>query len=274
MSARDTQPTEPFPEALMIADEPQPRRRRVWPWIVAFVIVAGLAVAAWFAADAIARQMITGVVREGVRSQLSLPADQPIDVELAGAVIPQLIGGSFDAVTISSDDVEFGGVTGDVTVTAHDVAVSTDPTMSGATATVELDETQLRALLSSVDGFPVDTVGLAAPDVTMSLDLQLFGVGIPVGVALTPSAAEGDIVLTPDTLEVGGSTVSADALRDQFGALADAVLRDWNVCIAEHLPAGVSLTDVEVVGDQLVADFDVDGRIVTDPALRENGTCA
>ena len=274
MSARDTQPTEPFPEALMIADEPQPRRRRVWPWIVAFVIVAGLAVAAWFAADAIARQMITGVVREGVRSQLSLPADQPIDVELAGAVIPQLIGGSFDAVTISSDDVEFGGVTGDVTVTAHDVAVSTDPTMSGATATVELDETQLRALLSSVDGFPVDTVGLAAPDVTMSLDLQLFGVGIPVGVGLTPSASEGDIVLTPDTLEVGGSTVSADALRDQFGALADAVLRDWSVCIAEHLPSGVTLTDVEVVGDQLVADFDVDGRIVSDPALRENGTCA
>ena len=74
MSARDTQPTEPLPEALMIPGDPEPRRRRVWPWIVAFAIVVGLAVAAWFAADAIARQLITGAVREGVRSQLSLPA--------------------------------------------------------------------------------------------------------------------------------------------------------------------------------------------------------
>jgi hypothetical protein len=274
MSARDTQPTEPFPEALMIPGEPEPRRRRVWPWIVAFVIVAGLAVAAWFAADLIARQVITGVVREGVRTQLSLPADQQIDVELTGAVVPQLISGSFDEVTISSDDVEFGGVTGDVTVSAHDVAVSTEFSMSGATATVALDEAQLRTLMSSVDGFPADTVALAAPNVTMSVDLQLFGVGIPVGVGLTPSAAEGDIVLTPDTLEVGGSTLSADALRQQFGALADAVLRDWNVCIADQLPAGVTLTDVDVVGGELVADFDVDGAIATDPALRANGTCA
>lgn len=276
MSARDTQPTEPFPEALMIAGEPEhePRRRRVWPWIVAFVIVAGLAVAAWFAADLIARQVITGVVREGVRTQLSLPADQQIDVELAGAVVPQLISGSFDEVTISSDDVEFGGVTGDVTVAARDVAVSTDFSMSGATATVALDEAQLRTLLSSVDGFPADTVALAEPNVTMSVELQFFGAGIPVGVGLTPSAAEGDIVLTPDALQVGGSTVSADALRQQFGALADAVLRDWNVCIADQLPAGLTLTDVDVTGGELVADFDVDARIATDPALRANGTCA
>ena len=274
MSARDTQPTEPLPEALMIPGDPEPRRRRVWPWIVAFAIVAVLAVAAWFAADAIARQLITGAVREGVRSQLSLPADQQIDVELSGAVIPQLIGGSFDEVTIASDDVEFGGVTGDVTVDAHDVAASTDFAMSGATAKVALDDAQLQTLLSSVDGFPADTVGIAAPNITMALDLQLFGVAIPVGVALTPSAADGDIVLTPDTLDVGGSTVSADGLRDQFGPIADAVLRDWNVCVAEYLPAGVTLTDVEVVDGELIADFDVDGRIVADPALRANGTCA
>ena len=28
-----------------------------------------------------------------------------------------------------------------------------------------------------------------------------------------------------------------------------------------------------VEGDQLVADFDIDGAIVSDPALQENGTC-
>ncbi|MFB7893299.1 DUF2993 domain-containing protein [Microbacterium sp. NPDC056044] len=272
MARGDTQVTEPLPEG-MVPQAPE-RTRRVWPWIVAFAIVAVLAVAAWFAAEAIARQVVTGVVRDQVRTQLSLPADQPIDVEIPGAVIPQLISGSIDALTIASDDVAFGGVTGDVTVTAHDVAVRGSGEMSGATATVSLDEAQLRTLLSSVEGFPADTVGLAAPDVTMSMELQLFGAGIPVGVALTPTVADGDIVLTPAVLRLGESEVSADALRSQFGRIADTVLRDWDVCIAQYIPAGVTLTAVEVTGEVLVADFDVDGAIATDPSLQQNGTCA
>ena len=51
------------------------------------------------------------------------------------------------------------------------------------------------------------------------------------------------------------------------------MLRDWTVCVAQYIPAGVTLTDVAVDGQTLVADFDVDGAIVSDPALRENGTC-
>jgi len=273
MARGDTQATEPLPEG-MVPAQPAPSRRRVWPWIVAFAIVAVLAVAAWFAAEAIARQIVTGVVREQVRTQLSLPADQQIDVEITGAVIPQLISGTIDDITIASDDVTFDGITGDVAVTAHDVAVRGRGEMSGATATVTLDAAQLRTLLASVEGFPADTVGLAAPNITMSMDLQLFGVEIPVGVALTPSAAAGDIVLTPVSLQLGGAEVTAEALRKQFGGLADTVLRDWNVCIAQYLPAGVTLTAVQVTGDVLVADFDVDGGIATDPSLRQKGTCA
>ena len=52
------------------------------------------------------------------------------------------------------------------------------------------------------------------------------------------------------------------------------MLRDWTVCIAEYIPAGLTLTSIAVDGDQLVADFDVDGQIVGDPALQANGTCA
>jgi len=268
MTGGDTKVTEP------ISGGRAERSHRVWPWIVAFAIVAALAVAAWFAAEAIARQIVTGVVRDQVRTQLALPADQPIEVDIAGVVIPQLIGGSIDEITIASDDVTFGGFTGDVAVTAHDVAVRGTGEMSGATARVTLDQAQLRTLLSGVEGFPADTVGLAAPDVTMSIDLELFGAAIPVGVSLTPSAAEGDIVLSPASLHLGEGAITADELRSRFGRLADSVLRDWDVCIAQHLPSGVTLTGVEVTGDVLVADFDVDGAIATDPALRANGTCA
>ncbi|MDY0909111.1 DUF2993 domain-containing protein [Microbacterium sp. CFBP9034] len=271
MNAGDDQPTLVQPD-WAYAEAPR-RRRRVWPWLVALGIVVVLAVVAWFAAEAIARDLVTKTVRDQVTERLSLPADHPIDVEVSGTVIPQLIGGSLDEVTVSSDDVPVGSFEGDVTVTAVDVPITEGVDMGGATATVTLDEEQLRALLSTVDGLPADTVGLAEPDLTMSTELQLFGVEFPVGVALTPSVAEGDIVLTPSTFELAGAEIAAAQLTQRFGALADVVVRDWTVCLAEYIPAGVTLTDVHVDGDVLVADADVDGAIVTDPALQANGTC-
>ena len=94
-----------------------------------------------------------------------------------------------------------------------------------------------------------------------------------VGVTLDPSVADGDIVLTPTSFELAGAQIDAAQLSGQFGQLADVVVRDWTFCLAEYIPAGVTLTDVQVDGDVLVADADVDGAIVTDPALQANGTC-
>lgn len=276
MARGDTQVTEPLPDDLPTAPAP---RRRVWPWILGFAIVAALAVAAWFAAEAIARQVVTGFVQDQVRTQLSLPSDQQIDVAIEGAVLPQLISGTLTELTISSDDVTIGGdasdarVTGDMSVVARGVPVRGGD-ISSADATLVLDEHQLRDLMSNVEGFPADSLALAAPNVTMSVDLALFGASIPVGAALTPSAAEGDLVLTPASLQLGGVEVTAGDVQDRFGRLADGVLRDWDVCIAQYLPAGVTLSGVEVDGAVLVADFSVDGAIATDPALQQNGTCA
>lgn len=272
MSGSDTQPTQPLPDWAHAQSVP-PRRRRAWPWIVTLVIVLGLAIAACFAAEWIARDLVTKAIREQVVSQLALPADQQVDVTVAGVVVPQLIAGRLDQITVSSDQVPIGGIVGDVTAEARDVAIRGETTAGAASATVALDASQLRALLDSVENFPAADIGLAAPDVTMSTEFDLFGIGIPIGVGLTPSAAAGDIVLSPSTLQLGGSEVSAEDLREQFGGLADTVLRDWTICIAQYLPAGLTLTQVEVVGDRLVADVDIDPAIVDDPALRSVGTC-
>ena len=42
-TAGATQPTEPIPKGWVSADAPAPRRRRAWPWIIAFAIVVALA---------------------------------------------------------------------------------------------------------------------------------------------------------------------------------------------------------------------------------------
>ncbi|HEX5729806.1 DUF2993 domain-containing protein [Microbacterium sp.] len=272
MTTGDTQPTTPLPP-WTYSETPPKRRRRVWPWILALVIVLGLAVAAWFAGELIARDIVTKTIREQVITQLSLPADQDIDVVVEGTVLPQLIVGTLEDVTVSSDDVKLGALVGDVTVHAQDIAIRGEGTAGAASATVVLDPQQLRTLLSTIEDFPADSVDLAEPNVTMATELRLFGVELPVGVALTPTAVDGDIVLTPAALQVAGNEVTADALRDQFGGFADAVLRDWTICIAEYVPAGVELSDIKVTGDQVVADLAIDGAIVSDTSLQELGVC-
>ncbi|MFE1665910.1 DUF2993 domain-containing protein [Microbacterium sp. P02] len=250
------------------------RRRRFLPWLVAAVIVAALAVAAWFVGESIARDLVTKTIRDQVVTRLALPADQQVDVDVRGAVLPQLIGGELHDVSVASDDVALGSLTGDIALTATDVPVRGDAPAGGGTATVTLDTGQLQTLMATVDGFPADSLGLAAPDVTVSTELRVFGIAIPVGVSLTPSAADGDIVLSPASLQLGGAEISAGDLRDRFGSLADVVVRDWNVCIAQYIPAGVALQQVDVVGDTVVARLDIDGAIITEPSLQANGTCA
>ena len=273
MTVGDTQPTQPLPE--WAGARPARRRRRsAWPWIISIVIVVGLAILAWFAAEWVARGLVERSIRDQIITNLALPADQPIDITVAGPVLPQLIVGELDDVTISSEDITVGSLSGDVTITAQGIATRGDAGADAATASVRLDADQLETMLQGVEDFPVETVELDEPDLVMSTELRLLGIGIPVTVALTPSASEGDIVLTPSTLELAGGEITAAGLRAQFGGIADAVLRDWTVCVAQYIPAGLTLTSLSVDGDQLVADFDVDGLILGDPELQANGTCA
>lgn len=268
----DQHPTLPLPES---AAAPAPaRRHRRWPWLVAALSVVALAVGAWFAGEYIARGIVERTIREQVITQLDLPVDQQIDIELPGQVLPQLISGTLDELTVASDAVSFGALSGDVVVHATGIPIRGDQPITAANATVTLDETEVRALLSTVEGFPADSVALDEPDIVMSMTLQLFALKVPVGVSLTPTATAGELVLTPSTLRVSDAEVPAQALIDQFGALARTVVRDWNVCIAQYLPAGVTLTGVRVEGATVVADLDIDGAIITDPALQANGVCA
>ena len=272
MPTADAQPTLPLPDR-GVEQHPPKRRRRVWPWIVAIVIVAGLAVGAWFAGEAIARQIVTTTIREQVITQLSLPADQQVDVDVSGAVLPQLIRGELDDVTLASDDVAVGPVSADVSVRATGIPISGDAAADSAAAVVRLDQEQLRALLATVDELPVETIEISEPSVSAEVAFEIFGARVPVALELTPAAVDGELVLTPASLQLAGATITADELRDRFGGVADLVVKDYTVCIAQYLPAGVTLSGLSVDGAEIVADLDVDGAIISDPALRVGGTC-
>lgn len=255
-------------------DAPPPRRkRRLWPWIVSLVVVIVLFGGAAFAGEWLARDLVERGVRSALASELGVPTDQA-EVQIEGLVIPQLISGRFDEVRVEAQDVSLQGFTGDVSVTARGVPLTADGPLDSAEASVTLDQEQLRTLLASVEGFPEESLGLAGSDVTITVELNVFGVAVPIGVGLTPSAAAGALVLTPASFSVAGASADAQGLRTQFGGIADAVLQPWQVCIASSLPAGLTLTDVSVVDQRVVADFDIASGILVDSTLQDPGVCA
>ncbi|WZH37077.1 MAG: DUF2993 domain-containing protein [Microbacterium enclense] len=249
-----------------------PRKSRRWIAILAVVIV--VAVGAVVAAEFIARSVVTSTVRSLVVKNVGLPDDQELDVQVPGVVLPQLITGRLDEVTITSDDVTLGPITGDVFVDMRGVPVSGGAAAEGGTASVRLDEAQVRTLLAQIPDFPSGTVTMAAPDLTFTNDLSVFGIAIPVGVSVVPGAAGGDLTLTPSAFELGGNNIDADTLRAQFGGVADALLRTQSLCIADRLPAALTLTTATVQDQTFVAVFDVAGGVLNDPALQGDGSCS
>jgi hypothetical protein len=249
-----------------------PRRRRKAGWTIGAVVVALVALVV--GAEVAARAITPTIIRDQLVSNLGLAQDQQIDVGLPGPVLlPYLVVGSLPELTLSAQDVEVEGISGDVDVDLLDVPVWGGTDWSGGHARVVLDEAQMRALLGQADGFPVDSFSLDDPEVALDTELELFGQSIPLGVRLGVGADDGDILLSPTTFLLAGTEISADALRQQAGPLLGSFAERWPVCIAEYLPAALTLTDVAVDGVTVVADFEIDSAILRDASAQQPGTC-
>lgn len=246
----------------------EPKRRR-WPWVllVLVILLAVLVVAAEF----ITRSVLPGVVRGIVIEQLDLPADQQLDVEADGILLPQLIAGRLDELRLSSDRVTLEGVTGAADVTATGVPLRGGD-LTSASGTVRIDQAQLSALLANSE-LPIESLALAAPNAIASGSIDLFGTSIDVSLTLTPGAEDGAITLTPVSATLGGVVLDAQQLNDRFGSLAAQFTRTQQLCIADRLPAGLTITGLRIDGTAAVIDVDVDGAIATDQRLLDPGVC-
>ncbi|MBO9625470.1 MAG: DUF2993 domain-containing protein [Microbacterium sp.] len=275
----DDNPTLPYPAAdsehptLALPRETDavagsPRRRR-WPWVVLIVVVV-LALLA-VAGELLARSVLPGVVRSIVVEKLDLPADQQLDVDADGVLLPQLIGGTLDSLHLSSDSVTLQGVTGAVDVTATGVPLRGGD-LGGVTGAVSIDQSQFADLLAGAD-LPIDSVTLEAPNATVAGTVPVLGVAVPLTLTVTPFIVDGDLDLTPESLTVGGVSLDADQVRATLGSLGERLTQPQRICLADRLPAGVTLTSVKISGTRAVVDVAVDGAILSDAALQEKGVC-
>lgn len=244
-------------------------RRRRWPWVILIVAVS-LAVLL-VAAELIARAALPGIVRSIVIEQLDLPSDQQLDVQALGVLVPQLASGTLDELRLSSKDVTLGGITGAVRITATGVPVH-GGALRSAHGTVSVDQAQFATLLKD-SPLPDAEISLAAPNVTLQGEIALLGRGIPVGLTVTPGADGGDLLLTPVSATLGSNELDLQALARLLGGVGEKLAGQQRICIADQLPAGITLTGLRIQGTRAVADIRADGRIAIDPALRENGSC-
>jgi len=246
-----------------------PRKRRRWPWVLLIVVVV-LAVLA-VAAELIARAVLPGIVRSIVIEQLDLPADQQLDVEAEGILLPQLISGSLDTLHLSTDSLTLEGITGAADVTATGVPLRGGE-LGGAAGTIRIDQEQFTSLLSGTD-LPVESVEFEAPNATVAGSFSVFGASVPLSLTFLPGALDGDLELTPVAASIGGLDIDLDDAASALGSLGEGLTRTQQICIADRLPAGLTLTGVEIVDGAAVIDLDVDGAIVSDAALQDKGVC-
>lgn len=246
-----------------------PRRRRRWPWVllIVVVVIAVLAVVA----ELVVRAILPGMVRSIVIEQLDLPADQEMQVDADGILIPQLLAGRLDELHLSTDSVTLEGITGAADVTATGVPLRGGD-LGGASGTIRIDESQFTTLLAGTD-LPVETVTLDAPNATVAGSVDVLGIAIPVSLTVAPGIAEGDLELTPVGITIGGLAVDADQVGSSLGSLGTRLTETQRICIADQLPAGITLTGLEIEGNAAVIDVDVDGAIATDQTLLDKGVC-
>lgn len=257
---------------MQVPDAPR-RRRGPWPWIISIVVLVVLLGGAFLAGEWLARDVTERAVRTQVDEAIGLAPDQQIDVDIDGWLLLQLLSGRLDRVAISSDDVSYGDLSAAVDVELRGLPIRDEAPIDGGEFTVRLDEQQLRALLAQIDGFPADVVSFQDDDLQFALPYSVFGVEGEIGVTLAPGIEAGALTLAPETLFLGGASVSADELRAQLGPLADTALRTWTICLADEFPAALTLTDVQVASGTLAATGDVDPNVLVDASLSEPGAC-
>ncbi|MGF2948383.1 LmeA family phospholipid-binding protein [Microbacterium alcoholitolerans] len=245
-----------------------PRRAR-WPWVVLIIVV--LIAVLVVAAEVIARAVVPSVVRGLVVDELDLPADQQLDVETSGILLPQLIAGSLDELRLSSDEITIGGITGAAEVIATGVPLGAGE-LGSAEGTVSIDQSQFAALLAASD-LPISEISVEEPDITVHGGIPVLGREIPLSLTLTPGADGGDLMLTPVSAAVAGNEIDLQRLAAIFGDAGAALADTHRVCIADQLPAGITLTGLRIDGTAVVADISADGRIGVDETLLEPGTC-
>lgn len=266
-------PAEPAAEP---APAEPPRKRR--GWLIALIVVGTLLVlgiVAFVIAENVAKAYARDYVSTRVVEVLQLPAGSEVDVELGGgSIILQALAGRVDTVDVDVPEATFGPLTGAVRFHAEGVPLDGDAPVEVLRIDFATGADDLAALSQGPEGTAAPTFAFEDGQVSLSSEFELFGARIPLGLLLEPSAAEGQLVLSPTQLTIGEQTFTSGVADDSLlGQLAAIFLQPQEVCVAGSVPQALTLTDAAIVDAELVLGFTGDGAALGGPELSTPGTC-
>ncbi len=254
---------------------PAPRKRRrgrvalvVTAIIVVLLVVAGIVL------DNVARAQAAKLIETKVRSSLSLPESTPVDVTVRGtSMLFQLVTGKLERVDIDIDDLSVGALSGDAKATATGIPLDQDKPIDRARLVFSTDQAGLQKLVGSVPNLPASSVVVRKGAVELGTTFTVFGVAIPLAVTFVPSAADGQLVLTPRSIELGGKAVDADDLQKSLGAVGAELASSKKICVATLLPKDFRLDSIEVKGSRVQLGVSAASVTLNDGLLSTKGTC-
>ncbi|WAB83108.1 LmeA family phospholipid-binding protein [Microcella daejeonensis] len=252
------------------------RRRGGLVAIVVIGVVVGLLAVLAVVAESVARQQAAARIADEVRSEFSLPADQPLDVRIAGAsVLLQLLGGRLDEVEVSADRIEVEPFEGDISLVLTGVPLDASQPVDSLSAVVTVTEEVVRAAGESLLDLPFRGLELEDGLIRVATALPVFGTELPLTVALAPSVDAGALVLTPtDVALAEGADVPLGDLLGLLGLDAEGgALAAPSFCVDERLPADISLRSAEVVGAEIELELGGEGVQLRRTGETSTGSC-
>jgi hypothetical protein len=252
----------------------RPRRHRGLVFGILLVVVLLVAVGV-VVLDGVARSYAAGQIEHKIRTELGLGSDTALKVSVGGfSVLAQLAAGKLDDVQVSGENVTLGELTGSIAVHATGLPIDTKKAVEHITANIRLDAGDVRKVIGTFGTVPLDSLTIGDGALHLKSELKVFGaVRVPVGLDLTPSASDGDIVLSPTRVELAGKAISAAQVKQQFPTIGDALFQKRSFCIANALPKQLVLQDARVSGDELVLSFAASQLRLDANSLAAKGSC-
>jgi hypothetical protein len=256
-----------------------PRRRRwligILVTVVVLVVLVVLAVVGWFVAESVLRQVAADRIRTVVVDSLGANPDE-VQVEVGGgAIVPQLLGGSLDEVDIDLESMTVGAVTGAATVRAEGIPLAEGGTIERVVATVTLPGSSVAELAAIATGLPADAISVGDSTVSVRTEFDAFVTTVSIGVELALSALDGDIALEPVGVTLGDTAITAQELQGipLIGSAASDLLQTRIICVANTLPASLTLTDLTVAGGEMRVTLRGNAVPTEQEALAVTGSC-
>jgi hypothetical protein len=276
-AAVETQPptasTTPVAEP---AEVPAKKRRR-WPWVVGgialFLVVA--LVIAYVIGENYAKNYARDYIKERIVAVLGVEDPDTVTVDVAGPVLLQALAGKLNQVDVTAESVTFGTLSGAATVHAEGVPLDANAPTDALDVTFAVPEDQVVAAVGqNLSSLPIDSISLEEPEVVVTATFSFLIIEIPFGMGLEPSADDGQIVFTPQRIQLFDEDYSQDEASEFLGEFATQLFAEQKICVDESLPVALKIVDVDVVKKDLVIKINGDGVVMGGSDLSTPGTCA